>query len=585
MWYWALWFAAVTGMVQALLMLAAGAITGRIIHVSPHVVWMAPLANLALFGLAAALVAIETRRMRRPAAIAVAWATFLFLAGLGPALIAPKLHPAASVLLLGGIAIQSARFLHARAGRAEKVDALIRRSLPAVLIVTVAAGLTQFGLREFKARRAEASMPSVAAGAPNVILIVLDTVRAASMSLYGYERGTSSHLDEFAKGGVTFEHAFSPSSWTLPSHASMFTGRLPHELSADWLTPLDRTHPTLAEAFAGHGYTTVAFVANVFYANEATGLNRGFQRYSDFPRSIPTVIRQSLLVRPLVNGVRDAFGDRDPLVKKTAEDVTEEFWSWLDARRGDRPFFAFLNYFDAHEPYRSPPPFDTTGGKLPDPSRRRTWSAEEIQQSKDAYDSAITYVNESVSNVLDDLEARNLLSNTLVVITSDHGEQFGEHGLFDHGNGLYRAVLEVPLVFHLPGKVPAGVRVPDPVSLVELPATILGLAGLPGLAQSATAGPALERHWIPTLSSSLLPRPVISEISKGINLPSWVPISKGSMRSVVLDGVHYILNGDGTEELYDFVNDVAEDRNLVDQPAMAAKLAAARRALQDHRSR
>ena len=579
-WFWALWFAAVTGLAQASVMLAARAVTGRLIHVSQDVVWMAPLANAALFGLAAAVVYLATRRMPRHNAIAVRWAVFVFLAGLGPALIAPKVHPAAAIVLLAGVAIQSARLVRTRADR---VDALIRRSFPGVLAVAVIAGLGQYGSREFIARRAEASLPSSAAGAPNVILIVLDTVRAASMSLYGYERGTSSHLDEFAESGVTFEHAFATSSWTLPSHASMFTGRLPHEVSADWLTPLDDTHQTLAEAFAAQGYATVGFVANVLYATEASGLNRGFHRYSDFPRSITTIIRQSLLVRPVVNRIRDALGDKDPLVKKTAEDVTNEFRVWLDTRREDRPFFAFLNYFDAHEPYRSPPPFDMTGGKTPDPSTRWSWSAKEIQQSKDAYDGAITYVNEEVSKLLDDLEARNLLDNTLIVITSDHGEQFGEHGLFDHGNSLYRASLEVPLVMRLPARIPAGLRVQTPVSLVDIPSTVVALTG--AAARTGFPGRSLERHWTPALPASLLPEPVFAEISKGINLPPWVPVSKGSMRSVVLDGVHYILNGDGSEELYDFVNDTGEVHNLIGRPDMQGKLAAARLALQDHRRR
>jgi arylsulfatase A-like enzyme len=512
--------------------------------------------------------------MARTTAIGVAWAVFIFLAGFGPALIAPKLHPAASVVLLAGVAIQSARLVRSRADR---VDALIRRSLPAVLLVAVLAGLGQVGVQEIRARRAEASLPAAAAGAPNVVLIVLDTVRAASLNLYGYERVTSHHLDEFAGNGVIFEHAFATSSWTLPSHASMFTGRLPHEVSADWLTPLDGTHQTLAETLAGRGYSTVGFVANVLYATEASGLNRGFQRYSDFPRSLTTVIRQSLLVRPLVNRVRDAMGDTDPLVRKTAEDVTTEFSDWLDARQTERPFFAFLNYFDAHQPYRSPPPFNTTGGRTPDLSKRRTWSAQEIQRSRDAYDSAIAYVDEEVSSVIDHLRDLNLLDNTLIVITSDHGEQFGEHGLFDHGNSLYRAVLEVPLVMRLPSRIPAGLRVPAPVSLVDLPATILGLVAPD--AAAALPGRSLAQHWTPSLSASVLPAPAISDISKGINLPAWVPVSKGRMRSVVLDGVHYILNGDGSQELYDFVNDPGETNNLIERADMQGKLAAARHAL------
>jgi arylsulfatase A-like enzyme len=558
-------------MAQVLAMAAYRSVTGQMVHVSSHVVWMAPLANLALFGLAAVVLLIVTRRLSRPATLGMLWAVFVFLTGLGPAILTQRLHPAASILLLIGIALQTARLVRSRA---ESIDGLIRRSLPAVLLITVAAGLTQAGLKEFKARQAEASSPAKSATTPNVVLIVLDTVRAASLSLYGYPRGTSSHLDEFATTGAVFEHAMATSSWTLPSHASMFTGRLPHELSADWLTPLDRTHQTLAESFAARGYATGGFVANLLYAAEASGLNRGFTRYSDFPPSIGTVIRQSLLLRPVVNRIRDAMGHTDHLVTKPAGAVTDEFSTWLDGYESTQPFFAFLNYFDAHEPYRSPAPFDMTGGRTPDLSNRRRWTPQEIQQSRDAYDSAITYIDEEVSNVISHLEQRNLLDNTLIVITSDHGEQFGEHGLFDHGNSLYRASLEVPLVIRLPGKVPAGLRVREPVSLIDLSATIMGLTGAPDSA--SLPGRSLERLWsLPTASKM----PVISEISKGINLPPWQPISKGSMRSVVLDGVHYILNGDGSEELYDFERDEAESQNLVERAEMAAKLEAARRAV------
>jgi arylsulfatase A-like enzyme len=360
----------------------------------------------------------------------------------------------------------------------------------------------------------------------------------------------------------------------------MFTGRLPDEVTADWLAPLDDTHRTLAEALADQGYVTVGFVANVLYATEASGLNRGFLRYSDFPRSVATVIRQSLLVRPLVNRIRDAFGDTDPLVKKTAAAVTDEFSAWLDGRRPQRPFFAFLNYFDAHEPYRSPVPFDTkfgNGGPMPDVSKRPSWSPQEIQRSQDAYDGTIAYTDQEVARLIDGLRSRQLLDNTLIVITSDHGEQFGEHGLFDHGNSLYRHALEVPLVLRFPSSIPGGLRIQEPVSLVDLPATILGFVDRN--AAVTFSGQSLERHWAPSLSAAEVAAPVFSDISKGINLPASVPISKGRVRSVVLDGVHYILNGDGSEELYDFDRDPAETRNLIDRPDMKGKLEAARRSI------
>ena len=575
--YWSLWFATLTGLAQALFIFVGRAATGRHIHVSDDVVWMAPVANAAFFGVAGLVLHFATRKLDRSIALGISWAVFVILAGLGPAMIVQKLHPAAAFLLLAGIAIQTGRLVRARA---ERVDAFIRKTVPVLVAIVTVAGVGQYGVREFRARRAEAALPQTAAGAPNVILIVLDTVRAASLSLYGYGRETSPNLDRLAAGGVTFDHALSTSSWTLPSHATMFTGRLPHEFSADWLTPLDDTHQTLAEALAGEGYATAGFVGNLHYVAASSGLNRGFIRYSDFPRSPKTLLQHSWSIRPLLHEVRLALGDESRLVNKPAADINTEFLSWLDDRPAGRPFFAFLNYFDAHQPYLPPPPFDTrfgNGGPMPDLSRRQSWNQAEIQRSMDAYDGNIAYIDTQLGRLIDDLSARQLLDNTLLVITSDHGELFGEHHVFDHGNSLYRAVLEVPLVIRLPAKIPSGRRVSRPVSLVDLPATILSLAGTSSAA--SFPGRPLTRYWVESSATPEPESPLFGDISKGINLPPWQPVSKGRMRTVVLDGVQYFLNGDGSEELYDFDHDPQETTNLIDRPEMQAKLAAARRAI------
>src|SRR5262249_3466064 len=144
--------------------------------------------------------------------------------------------------------------------------------------------------------------------------------------------------------------------------------------------------------------------------------------------------------------------------------------------RPQKPFFAFLNYFDAHGPYLPPPPFNRKfgdGGPQPDLMVRRTWSPQEIQRSIDAYDGALSYLDEQLGILLDKLKNQHLLENTLIVVTSDHGEQFGEHGLFDHANSLYRPLLHVPLVISYPPRVPASIRISHPVTLVNLPSTIL----------------------------------------------------------------------------------------------------------------
>jgi len=578
LWRWVIWFGAITGLAQTVVVLTARLTTDRLIEFSRDGVWMAPLANAALFGLAAIAVYVATRRMHRSTAIAATCGVFIFVGGIGPTLIAPGLHPAAAFTLLAGIAIQCARFVRAHADR---VDGLIRTTLPALLVLTVVVGLADFGWREVQTRRAEASARPPEANAPNVILIVLDTVRAASLSLYGYERQTTPNLDAFARQGVVFDRAISTSSWTLPSHASMFTGRLPHEINADWLTSLDHSHRTLAEELTARGYATFGTVANLRYATEATGIGRGFRTYLDFPRTIRSATLQSWFVKPIVEGLRHAIDYEGTWFIKRASAVTLELLNWIDSSDSPQPFFAFVNLFDAHDQYLPPPPFNSkfgTGGPPPPISSRAAWGPKEIQQSQAAYDGAIAYLDHEVARLIDDLKRRQLLDNTLIVITSDHGEQFGENSLFEHGNSLYLPSLEVPLVLYFPSRLPQGLRVSEGVSLVDLPATILDLTGN---TNANFPGRSLTRYWESSPRPTEPPTPLFSYISKGINLAAWLPVSKGDLRSVVLDGVHYIRNGDGTEELYDFERDRSEAHNLIDQPDMRDKLAAARRAVDE----
>jgi arylsulfatase A-like enzyme len=151
----------------------------------------------------------------------------------------------------------------------------------------------------------------------------------------------------------------------------------------------------------------------------------------------------------------------------------------------------------------------------------------------------------------------------VVVITSDHGEQFGEHGIFDHGNSLYLPVLHVPLLISFPSHLPADATVRDPVSLSELPATVIDLVTLETGAPSSFPGTSLARHWNTTRNvNSAETEPVLSEVKKNPRAPKWEPVSRGDMRSVILDGYHYIQNGDDRNELYDFEVDPLEKHDL-----------------------
>ena len=379
----------------------------------------------------------------------------------------------ASLLLCGGLATQSARLVvrHREAFfrlRAPHGPAA-RRGLLAIMLVTI-------GGRAWSEHRAAAALPAPPPGARNVLLIVWDTVRAGNLSLYGYDRPTTPNLERLARRGVRFDLAFSTSSWTLPSHASLFTGRWPHELGVDWKSPLRDDVPTLAEYLTAHGYDTAGFAANLDYCTRETGLARGFAHYEDFPIDLYDVF-----TRYVALGNRLEISDwavcpgqapgemRRALVRepdtaleehaKNAAEVDRAFLRWL-ARQQERrrPFFAFLNYNDAHTPYEVPDRSTPGFGLRPTSSLDRLmlfhWNSldkarlayHDVRMATDVYDDCIAYLDRRLGMLLDELGRRGVLDDTLVIVTADHGEHLGDHLLFFHGCSLYRQLVQVPLV-------------------------------------------------------------------------------------------------------------------------------------------
>ena len=555
----AVWFGLAVGLSEVLVRGVQVFLLHQWIWLSPHVVWMAPLAEVSLLVIAGCFLVLGGRVWPRLASHWSVLFIFTFLGLLGPLLSIPRLHHYAAVLVACGVGAQLTRMIVIRF---DAFQSFVRKSTLPLVVVILVLTVSVTGLRLLETRSAVANLAPAPVKAPNVLLIVLDTVRAQSLSLYGYSRPTTPQLEKLAKTGVVFERALSTSPWTLPSHATMFTGRYPHELSANWLTSLDDTYPTLAEVFSSRGYATAGFVANLLYCTYETGLARGFVHYEDYPVSPGMIVRSSWLARTMAETIQNLIGSRRELVRKTAENVNEDFLDWLSYNDG-RPFFAFLNYMDTHAPYLPPKPFDVMFGPKrprPDLSVRRTWSPEKIQVEKDAYDGSIAYLDHQLGLLFGELKKRGLLGNTLVMVTSDHGEQFGEHGLFDHASSLYRTLLQVPLLISFPLRVPAGKRVYEPVTLRDLPATIIDLVNLEGMPKFP--GNSLSQYWEGISQPGGSVSPLLAEVSKGINTDAWLPVSRGDMRSVVFDGRHYIKNGDGREELYDFENDPAEEHDL-----------------------
>ena len=212
----------------------------------------------------------------------------------------PRIYGPAGFLLALGIAARLVPILEHHAAAFRRCVTI---SFPVLAAITPLLAASVW-VGDWLKARTEAARPLPPPGSPNVMLIVLDTVAAGHLSLHGYDRPTSPTLEGLARRGVRFDRVQATSSWTLPSHASFFTGRWPHELSVGWLTPLDATYPTLAEYLGSRGYATAGFVANTFYCGADTGLGRGFTVYRDYIFPELSALKPAALVDRPVEGLR-----------------------------------------------------------------------------------------------------------------------------------------------------------------------------------------------------------------------------------------------------------------------------------------
>jgi arylsulfatase A-like enzyme len=558
---YALWFGLTTGVVEVAILAARKVVLHRLVFFGPDIVWMSPLMDALLF-VAVGLVLLAASRVFPTAATQrFAILVFAFLAILAQLLKYPRLHWAAALVLAAGTAFQASRLLGVREAR---FKAFVRRSTPWLVAVLAILATSAVVRRARAEERANGAPPPIAGEAPSVLLVVLDTVRSQSLGVQGYPRATSPQLDRLARQGARFANALATAPWTTPSHRSLFTGLFPFEFRKGGGTPAG--HTTLADVLRARGYLTAGFVANVELCGSETGLSRGFAHYEDYRVSLAELVLSASLTERLVNNrwTRRLVDYHDNLGRKTAPDVNRAFLAWLDEQGPRHPFFAFLNYYDTHEPYLPPEPFASRFGSARERKNALIWhhrhqgarlekekmSAREIQGELDAYEGSIAYLDDQMGALLEELRARGRLQNTVLVVTSDHGEQFGEHGLFTHKNSLYRQVLQVPLVISFPSRVPAAVIVDDPVTLRDVAATILDLLAVPG---RPLPGSSLTRFWsrageVDSAADGL----VLSEL--------------GADRSLVRDGYHFIQTGDGEEALYDFSNDPLETRDLDGSP-------------------
>ncbi len=413
------------------------------------------------------------------------------------------------------------------------------------------------------------------ARAPNIVFIVLDTVRADHLSAYGYPRPTTPNIDRLARRGALFENAISSTSWTLASHASMFTGLLPHQNGADWWLPLPPGPRTLAEALHSEGYETAGFAANFDYCQKGWGIGRGFGIYRDDSESLWRNLAGTLLGTALIQPAYETFCRFDYLEREDARETNEDIFRWL-RRPPANPYFLFINYFDTHVPYLTEPPYDHRFGTLPNklvhklfndlqgPDPARDITPAERATLMAAYDNCLAFLDAQVGRLLDDLQKSPEGRNTIVIITSDHGEAFGEQGFYSHGYNLYRQVLHVPLIIAGPG-VPKDVRIGHIVRTRDLFSTVLDFAGG---GHTPFSRESLARFWDPAFKPQPFDNFVVSEL-----VPIFNEDGTKAMISLTTPEWQYIYDSDGRGELYHWPDDLLDQKDLAGSPGAQATMA------------
>lgn len=562
------WFGIVTGLIEGILLLVFqhfDLLKGQITYLGSgwEVLWIAPIFDTLFFLLIGAFLLILAQILPQTFARRLALFTFSFLLVFAwiETYLSGRLSPIATGILAAGIAYQLSTYLF---GHSDRFTPFVRRTVKAFGAITVSLLIVIQGGYWLQEKIAVSKLPIASTSAPNVLFIVVDTLRGDHMSLQGYDRETDPTLKRLASDGVMFENAYSTSSWTLTSHASLFTGRWPYEHKADGGRTLDDTYPTIAEALSARGYRTGAFMGNFETLKKEWGFGRGFAHFEDYYQSASDLAVSSVYGRFFEYYVlHKVFGMQYKIDRRWAPAINRSALNWID-QNTNKPFFVFINYFDVHAPYVSPDrgrfsQYENPGGLVnTDWTTANIYSSktpEQIQGEIDAYDGGIYYADQQINDLLNELDRRGVLDNTIVVITSDHGELFGEHGLWEHHNSLYRPVIHVPMIFWYPKSVPQGMRISTPVSNVEIPATLLDLLGDPE--QTEFPGPSLAELWRDPSSGINFPDPIAEMAQSSWVNPNHLSFS-GDMFSVISPDWQYIEHSKLGVELYNMTNDPNE---------------------------
>lgn len=391
----------------------------------------------------------------------------------------------------------------------------------------------------------------------NIVIVVLDTVRWDLTGVGATSGGVTPALDQLGNEGTVFTRAWSNAPWTVPSHASIFSGLLPsaHECTGLRFAFLSQS-PTFAELLSESGYETVAFFSNPWLTDRLTGMLRGFEnRFIESGRGTE-----------ILNTV-DQGGAR------TVSNISE----WLRGRRGRRPFLMFVNFLEPHLPYH--PPSDYRTAHLSDiPSDyivTTNWAHEfnaGLRSKEEAdfdrigrlYAGDVNTADRYLGELVRLLREHGLYDDAVIIVASDHGENLGEHGFLDHQFGVFAELIDVPLVVRAPGRLAHGVR-EDPVMLTDIYDTVLEL-GLVGDGPQtphsrSLLGPAASPNR-PQIAEYTGANPELIRHLRKLNPSLDTSRHETAYAKVRVDSLELTIGSDGSEALYNLNSDPLRERNL-----------------------
>lgn len=504
------------------------------------------------------------------------WALLLTLLALMAGASAALGEHVVPALVFGLPALGMAWAGSAMAGKPSKVRLALR------LVVIAVFGLAWLPLLVPRGTVLAETDAEPAAGVPNLVLVVLDTVRRDTLSTYGYPEETSPRLSELAAAGLRFETARVNGMWSLPSHATFFTGVHPSVHGAHYENwELEEGPRTLAELLRARGYQTACITGNPLISR-SLGTARGFEQVGESWRSF--WIQESLIGWRLLRPIWDR--DRD----KGGAAGIRYLEGWLaEDRDPERPFFLFVNVMDPHAPYHDVPRehverFLPDGASFADARRLGSLvffhhvfggpvelDDEELAILRGTYAGSVHYGDQVLGQIVDRLDAAGLGDDTLIAVTSDHGELLGEHDLWGHVHSLYDELLTVPLVLRHAASIPAGTVSDAPVQGIDLMPTFLAAAGIPKDAwPRGRYGRDLSFAW-----SSDSPEPdahwtMVAEHFTPSMLPDTAPETMSGdldelfvrRRAVVTRDSKYVVSSNGVEQTYDRVADPDETSDI-----------------------